>query len=307
MLHKPHSLAECFNMAFSGTLVTSGKGEGIVVATGTQTELGKINQMLAKVQPIATPLLRKISIFSKYLSCFILIIACLLFGIGIILHHIPPQEMFLVAVGIIVAAIPEGLPIILTVTLAIGVRRMAMRYAVIRKLPAVETLDSVSIICSDKTGTLTRNEMAVQKISLVDATFEVSGTGYQLKGNFYSQNKKIIPGRDIGLITLCTAAVSCNESEISFEKNEPYLQGDAMEGALLAMSAKAGIYRHQLVEVSNSKNRYLTSCPSGKAIYSYPMTNLEYTCAYFFSNHRRRRYQYHSPHHHPLPHQHQYL
>ncbi|WP_412757603.1 cation-transporting P-type ATPase [Legionella bozemanae] len=241
-------LAEQTNMAFSGTLVTSGKGEGIVVATGIQTEIGKINQLLTHVQPLMTPLIKKMSLFSQWLSGFILAFASVLFLIGYFLHHFSAHEMFMAAVGIIVAAIPEGLPVILTVALAIGVQRMANRYAIIRKLPAVETLGSVSIICTDKTGTLTRNEMSVQKICLATSDLDVSGVGYNTEGSFYFESKKIQPQENHDLLTLGTACVLCNDAELDFQDNEPKLQGDPMEGALLSLAAKAGIYRHQLEE-----------------------------------------------------------
>src|SRR5690606_18589010 len=132
-----------------------------------------------------TPLLRKMAVFARWLSLFILTLAALLFAIGFYLHNVSAEDMFMAAVGIIVAAIPEGLPVILTVAMAIGVQRMANRHVIIRRLPAVETLGSVSIICSDKTGTLTRNEMSVQKVCLATDDLHVSGTGYSPKGDFY--------------------------------------------------------------------------------------------------------------------------
>ncbi|WP_028389003.1 HAD-IC family P-type ATPase [Legionella fairfieldensis] len=239
-------IAEQTNLAFSGTLVTSGKGEGIVIATGIQTQIGKINQLLTHVQPLMTPLIKKMSVFSKRCSGFILAFAGLLFLIGYLLHQFSAREMFMASVGIIVAAIPEGLPVILTVALAIGVQRMASRYAIIRKLPAVETLGSVSIICSDKTGTLTRNEMSVQKIGLATNDLDVTGDGYNSEGYFYSENKKVLPQDNQDLLILGTACVLCNDAELDFQDNEPKLQGDPMEGALLSFAAKAGIYRHQL-------------------------------------------------------------
>ncbi|MDI9819754.1 MULTISPECIES: cation-transporting P-type ATPase [unclassified Legionella] len=238
-------LAERTNMAFSGTLVTSGTGEGIVVATGIQTEIGKINQLLIKVKSITTPLLRKMAVFARWLSVFILTLAGLLFAIGFYLHQIPAHDMFMASVGIIVAAIPEGLPVILTVALAIGVQRMASRHVIIRRLPAVETLGSVSIICSDKTGTLTRNEMSVQQVCLAATDLHVSGTGYSSKGDFFINEKKTNPVANSDLIDLSTACVLCNDAEIDFYKNSK-LDGDPMEGALLALAAKAGIYRQEL-------------------------------------------------------------
>ncbi|MCC5791151.1 MAG: HAD-IC family P-type ATPase [Legionellaceae bacterium] len=238
-------LAERVNMAFSGTLVTSGKGEGIVVTTGTATEIGKINQLLVKIKPITTPLLKKIAFFAQYLSGFILILAGLLFTIGFYFHQVAAIDMFMATVGVIVAAIPEGLPVVLTVALAIGVQRMAERHVIIRRLPAVETLGSVSIICSDKTGTLTRNEMSVQKIALTSDNLQVSGTGYNAQGDFYQQDKKINPDTYPDLLKLCTACVLCNEADVDFQ-GAAKLQGDPMEGALLALAAKAGIYRSEL-------------------------------------------------------------
>ncbi|HAU0818081.1 TPA: cation-transporting P-type ATPase [Legionella pneumophila] len=241
-------LAEQTNMAFSGTLVTSGKGEGVVIATGVDTEIGKINQLLTQVQPLMTPLIKKMSSFSQWLSGFILAFAGVLFLIGYFLHHFSALDMFMASVGIIVAAIPEGLPVILTVALAIGVQRMASRYAIIRKLPAVETLGSVSIICTDKTGTLTRNEMSVQKICLTTNEMDVSGVGYNSKGSFHFAGKKIQPQEHHDLLTLATACVLCNDAELDFQDDEPKLQGDPMEGALLSLAAKAGLYRHRLEE-----------------------------------------------------------
>lgn len=241
-------LAEQTNMAFSGTLVTSGKGEGIVIATGSQTEIGKINQLLTQLQPLMTPLIKKMSHFSQWLSGFILAFAVVLFFIGYFFHHFSAHNMFMASVGIIVAAIPEGLPVILTVALAIGVQRMACRYAIIRKLPAVETLGSVSIICSDKTGTLTRNEMSVQKICLAANDLDISGVGYNSAGDFYLEGKKVLPQENYDLLTLGTACVLCNDAELDLQDNEPKLQGDPMEGALLSLAAKAGLYRHQIEE-----------------------------------------------------------
>lgn len=238
-------LAERTNMAFSGTLVTAGTGEGIVVATGIQTEIGKINQLLIKVQTITTPLLRKMGVFARWLSVFILTVAALLFLIGFYVHQISAHDMFMAAVGITVAAIPEGLPVILTVALAIGVQRMAGRHVIIRRLPAVETLGSVSIICSDKTGTLTRNEMSVQQVCLAAADLHVSGTGYGANGDFFIHEKKTNPAAHSDLIDLSTACVLCNDAEIDFSHNAK-LDGDPMEGALLTLAAKAGIYKQDL-------------------------------------------------------------
>ena len=170
------------SMAYSGTLVVSGRAKGIVVATGGDTELGHINQMLSGVKAMETPLLRQIEKFGKILTIIILIVCAITFAYGRLFLDIGFVEMFKAVVGVAVSAIPEGLPAIVTITLAIGVQRMAGRHAIIRRLPAVETLGSVSRICSDKTGTLTRNEMVVVAVATADASYEVTGEGYSPQG-----------------------------------------------------------------------------------------------------------------------------
>ncbi len=172
------------SMAYSGTLVTYGQAKGLVVATGEATEIGHIGRMLAEVAEIAMPLLRKMAGFARWITGFILVAAAVLFAYGLLVHGYPAADMFTAAVGLAVAAIPEGLPTILTVTLAIGVQRMARHHAIVRRLPAVETLGSVTVICSDKTGTLTKNEMTVQRVVTAQRMFEVSGTGYGASRQF---------------------------------------------------------------------------------------------------------------------------
>ncbi len=164
---------EC--LAYSGTLVTYGQGQGVVVASGDHTEIGRISGMLREVQVLTTPLLRQMATFAKWLTIAIGIIAATTFAYGVLLQDYSASDMFLAAVGLAVAGIPEGLPAIMTITLAIGVQRMAKKHAIIRRLPAVETLGSVTVICSDKTGTLTRNEMTVQTVATGAGICEVSG------------------------------------------------------------------------------------------------------------------------------------
>ena len=154
-------LAERRSMAYAGCLVVAGQGEGMVVATGDATEIGRIGQLLAGVETLATPLLRAFATFGRRLSAVILVLAGLVFAFGWFVRGLAAEEMLLAAVGVAVAAIPEGLPAVLTIALAIGVERMARRNAIVRQLPAVETLGAVGVICTDKTGTLTRNEMSV--------------------------------------------------------------------------------------------------------------------------------------------------
>ena len=169
-------------MAFSGTLVVSGRATGIVVGTGSDTELGRINQMLAAVSPLETPLLRQIKKFGTAITVIILIVSAVMFAFGKWVRGVPFVELFQAVTGIAVSAIPEGLPALITITLAIGVQRMAKRNAIIRRLPAVETLGSVSRICSDKTGTLTLMEMVVASAVTADSTYQITGEGYASEG-----------------------------------------------------------------------------------------------------------------------------
>ena len=171
-------------MAYSGTLVTRGQGKGVVVATGTATQIGHISGLLAGVETLRTPLLEQIDRFGRWLSTIILAIAGLAFVVGVWGHGERVPDMFIAAVALAVAAIPEGLPAIITITLALGVQRMAGRNVIIRRLPAVETLGAVTVICSDKTGTLTRNEMMVQAVATPLEHYRVSGSGYEPHGGF---------------------------------------------------------------------------------------------------------------------------
>jgi magnesium-transporting ATPase (P-type) len=168
-------LGDRTSMAYSGTLITYGQGTGVVVATGTATEIGRISGLLAQVEPLTTPLLRQMARFARWLTGAILALAALTLVFGVLIRDYGLGEMFLAAVGLAVAAVPECLPAVLTITLAIGVERMAQRHAIIRHLPAVETLGSITVICSDKTGTLTKNEMTVRSIACGDDVFKIGG------------------------------------------------------------------------------------------------------------------------------------
>jgi magnesium-transporting ATPase (P-type) len=169
-------------MAYSGTLVAGGTGRGLVVATGVNTEIGKISGMLSRVETLTTPLTRQMDRFARWLTILILSVAAVLLVYGYFVGHLPFVELFMIVVGLSVAAIPEGLPAVLTITLAVGVRAMARRNAIVRRLPAIETLGSVSVICTDKTGTLTRNEMVAASIATADHVYSVSGEGYAPEG-----------------------------------------------------------------------------------------------------------------------------
>ena len=228
-------------MAFSGTLVTYGQGRGVVAATGEHTQIGRISSMLSEVETLTTPLLRQVSTFGRYLTVVILLFAGLTFIFGILIQDYAVTDMFLAAVGLAVAAIPEGLPAIMTITLAIGVQRMAKRNAIIRRLPAVETLGSVNIICSDKTGTLTKNEMTVQNVRTGDGLYEVSGAGYSPEGKYTLDEKDIDPLEQPVLSELLKSAMLCNEAEVNESEGQWKLDGAPTEGALITASMKAGL------------------------------------------------------------------
>jgi magnesium-transporting ATPase (P-type) len=228
-------------MAFSGTIVTHGQGAGVVVTTGAQTQIGHISTLVADVEMVATPLLRQIAQFGHWLTIGILIIAILNFAFGMLVHNYLLTDMFLASVSLAVAAIPEGLPAIITITLAIGVQRMASRNAIIRKLPAVETLGAVTVICSDKTGTLTRNEMTVRSISTTRHLFDLAGAGYDPHGAITLANKDVLLEDRPLLQEALRAAVLCNDAALENNNNIWQVHGDPMEGALLVAGLKAGL------------------------------------------------------------------
>jgi magnesium-transporting ATPase (P-type) len=228
-------------MAYSGTLVTHGQGNGVVVATGAKTEIGHISTMVSEVETVTTPLLRQMAQFAHWLTTAILIIAIVTFAFGVLVHHYAFADMFLAAVSLAVAAIPEGLPAIMTITLAIGVQRMARRNAIIRKLPAVETLGAVNVICSDKTGTLTRNEMTVRTIATAVNLIELSGTGYDPHGELSLANRDDLAQQMPFLHEVIRAAVLCNDASLEQKNSQWLMHGDPMEGALLVSGLKAGL------------------------------------------------------------------
>lgn len=234
-------LAERTNMAYSGTFVVRGQGTGVVVATGVATELGKITKLLGAVETLTTPLLRQMQRFARQLALIILSIAAAVFAIGAAVHQMPLADMFIALVGVSVAAIPEGLPAILTITLAIAVQRMAARHAIVRRLPAVETLGSVSIICSDKTGTLTRNEMGVSSAVTPTATFELTGEGYAPEGTVRRDGLPVDPAGEPSLAALAQGALLCNDARLKLNATGWVVEGDPMEGALLAFAARCGL------------------------------------------------------------------
>jgi len=228
-------------MAFSGTLVTSGQGRGIVVATGAATEIGRISGLLSEVETLTTPLVEQMGVFAKWLTLLILLIAALLLVFGYFVEHHDFREMFMAVVGLSVAAIPEGLPAVLTITLAIGVQAMARRNAIVRRLPAIETLGSVSVICTDKTGTLTRNEMMVAAVATHAHLFTLDGIGYEPKGVIRLEEAEIKPGEHAILDELARTSALCNDASLREHGGVWTVEGDPMEGALLAFCSKTGL------------------------------------------------------------------
>jgi potassium/sodium efflux P-type ATPase len=200
------------------------------------------------VEALTTPLIRKLAVFSRWLTAAILVLASSTFLFGAYLRDYPASEMFLAAVGLAVAAIPEGLPAIITIALAVGVQRMASANAIIRRLPAVETLGSVTVICSDKTGTLTRNEMTVQSIVLSSTTITVSGVGYEPYGGFSRDGTDLEPEAESALEELLRAGLLCNDASVRKTDNGWFVHGDPTEGALMVASMKAGIEQRLVSE-----------------------------------------------------------
>jgi P-type Ca2+ transporter type 2C len=258
VLSEKTSLADRINMAFSGTVVTSGKATALVASTGMHTQIGKIATMIENVEAEQTPLQKKLNTLGKKLGIAVLIISVIVFFVQLIkdpmlMQHLTSfefleffkgsREIFLTAIALAVAAIPEGLPAVVTIGLAIGIKKMVKKNALVRKLPSVETLGSTNIICTDKTGTLTRNEMTVKKVFVNGKKIEVTGTGYNPEGEFLFNNKKASSNE---LKLLLQVGVLNNDS--SFDKSN--VIGDPTEAALLVSAAKAGLNLEDL------KNKY---------------------------------------------------
>ena len=247
-------VADRRNMLYSGTLVTHGTGSAIVVETGAQTELGEIHRLVGAAELLATPLTRKLAGFSKILTVVILALAVVTFAVGVWRGE-KAAEMLTAAVALAVGAIPEGLPAAVTITLAIGVARMARQRAVIRRLPAVETLGSTTVICTDKTGTLTENQMTVRKLWTPNGSFQLSGSGYDPDGQFVDEGGlPVDTAGDEALRWSLVAGAGCNDARLSWDDGRWQVVGDPTEGALLVAAAKAGMdldhLRHVLRRVS---------------------------------------------------------
>ncbi|WP_024547094.1 HAD-IC family P-type ATPase, partial [Picosynechococcus sp. NKBG15041c] len=238
-------LGDRLNMAYAGSFVTFGQGKGVVVATANRTEIGQISQSMERQVSLTTPLTRKFTKFSHSLLYVILTLATLTFAIGWGRGG-AIADMFEAAVALAVSAIPEGLPAVVTITLAIGVHRMASRNAIIRKLPAVEALGSATVVCSDKTGTLTENQMTVQAIYAGDVHYKVSGGGYSPKGEIYlaataEDGEASFEDLPLALAECLTAGLLCNDSQLQQKGEDWSVMGDPTEGALITAAAKVGL------------------------------------------------------------------
>jgi Ca2+-transporting ATPase len=233
-------LADRVNMSYASTLVTYGRATGIVTATGDKTEVGRISKLISSATELQTPLTRKITQFSRYLLVVILLLAGMTFLVGLWRGE-PLVDMFLAAVALAVGAIPEGMPAAITIMLAMGVSRMAKRQAIIRKLPAVETLGSTTVICSDKTGTLTQNEMTVQEIYTTAGSYAVDGSGYNPAGKITPIGGSAPAAHSKSLSESLICGVLCNDSVLSENEGQWGIDGDPTEGALVVAAAKAGI------------------------------------------------------------------
>jgi len=241
-------LADRANMAFSGSLVVAGTATGVVVATGGDTELGLIHRLVGESGGVQTPLTRKLAAFSRLLTAAILVLAALTFGLGLARGE-SAAEMVTAAIALAVGAIPEGLPAAVTIILAIGVSRMARRHAIIRRLPAVETLGATTVVCSDKTGTLTQNQMTVTTVVTASGRYELTGTGYQPSGELLdASGTPVDGGTDAALAATLRAGALCNDSALKHRDENWVAVGDPTEVALLTAAAKAGIDQAQLVE-----------------------------------------------------------
>jgi len=260
-------VADRRNMLYSGTLVTSGTGSAVVVATGAGTELGEIHRLVGAADVLATPLTRKLAHFSRVLTVVILALAAVTFAVGLARGR-EGAEMFTAAVALAVGAIPEGLPAAVTITLAIGVSRMARQRAVVRRLPVVETLGSTTVICTDKTGTLTENQMTVRSVWTPSGTYRVGGSGYAPDGSLVDAAGEAADlAADAALRWTLVAGARCNDARLAHRDGRWQVVGDPTEGALLVVAEKAGLetaaLRQQLSRVSSvpfsSERRFMAT------------------------------------------------
>jgi len=239
-------LADRRNTIFTGTVVVYGRGKAVITSTGMNTEFGKIAKMVQVTEEEETPLEKRMASVGKWLGIFSVAVCLMVAILGILLKGRGPIEMLLWGVSLAVAAVPEALPAIVTGALAVGVYRMAKVNSIVRRLPAVETLGCTSVICSDKTGTMTKAEMTVQRIYVNDKAIKVSGVGYEPEGQFVFENKKVDPAKEKELTTLLKTATLCNDAKLEKEAERWIIKGDPTEGALVVATAKAGLWKEEL-------------------------------------------------------------
>ncbi|WP_096202963.1 cation-transporting P-type ATPase [Bacillus sp. FJAT-45350] len=233
-------LGDRINMVFSGTSVASGTGVGIVTATGKDTELGKINKSISEVEVLKTPLIKQTDNFGKMVALVILVAAIFMYGFGYFLRDYPAGELLLSVIGLAVAAIPEGLPAIVSIILALGVQNMAGKKAIVRNLPSVETLGAVSVICSDKTGTLTKNEMTVTSVVTKNEQYDITGTGYSPEGKIVKASKQVNVDEEPFLKEMLTCVNTCNDASLRKNEDDQWvIIGEPTEGCLLTLVEKA--------------------------------------------------------------------
>ena len=241
---KEVALADRANMVYMGTSVAGGKGRAIVVETGMQTELGKIAGMIGEIRRDSTPLQKKLEQFGKWIVYLCFVLVGLIFLLGVVRGG-RVLDMFLTAVSLAVAAIPEGLPAVVTIALAMGVQRMVARHALIRKLPSVETLGCATVICSDKTGTLTKNEMTVQAVFADGELFRIAGIGYEPQGEFFLDKQKVNPAQYPALVKALLCGTLCNGAQLVRRDDAFRIVGDPTEAAILTAAAKADIWKEK--------------------------------------------------------------
>ena len=294
------SVGDRRNMVFMGTAAVYGRAKAIVTATGMCTEFGKIAGMLQEVKAERTPLQINLDRVGKYIGIGALIMCFALAGLGIMRGH-GILEMFIWGVALAVAAVPEALPAVVVISLALGVKRMVKRHALVRRLPAVETLGSTTFICSDKTGTLTQDQMTIRRIYVDGKLIDVTGTGYEPKGDFHLDGKVLEPKQDIALETLLRVSSLCNDTSLTSVDGVWEIKGDPTEGALVVAAAKAGLWQKELtsqlprideIPFSSETKRMTTihQTPEGKVAYSKgaPEIMLD-SCSYIYADGEERQ------------------
>ncbi|MCK5661162.1 MAG: HAD-IC family P-type ATPase, partial [Methanosarcinales archaeon] len=275
-------VAERTNMAYMGTSVSYGRGKAVVTATGMQTEFGHLAGMLGHIVLDKTPLQKSLDQLGRWIGIITMIVVA---GVSImgVLSGFEVLDMFIWGIALAVAAIPEALPAVVTVSLALGVRRMVKRHSLVRKLPSVETLGDTTVICTDKTGTLTQNEMTVKKVYINGRMLDVTGVGYEPKGAYYysddnAQNLQLSPGDESHLKKLLLTASLCNDAELMREENTWEIRGDPTEAALIVAATKEGIQRSEInggyprineIPFSSERKRMTTIHSTPDGLYAY--------------------------------------